>query len=265
MQLPRSRPLGPWLVLGAALAAAAYLWAAAVETTSRSFQIIGHGSALEPGSVTTTTIDPLLVAVGFAMLLAGVGAAAWWTSRRGGSSAWHLKAALALTVAGAVATTVVAVRTPEAPGVALDSTESVIDAMGAAGLECVRTDLPGKTPAFAAEETRCLVPWSAAVARGSLAGVVIDIWKDEERRREWLAAPTQVGGAALLGPTWLVRCEFRSICSQLQTALDGRLVLAPPGEHYDLTSWRYYEKPFPISVEHAITGHYAPEEDGETP
>ena len=265
METTRSRLLGPWLVLCAALAVAGYLWIAAVETTSRTFQIIGHGTALEPGSVTTTSIDPVPLGLGSAVLVAGSGVATWWASRSAGRSTLGLRLMLALALAGVVVTTVVAVRTPEVPGVALDSTEDVIEAMGAAGLECVRADLPGRSPVFAAEETRCLVPWSAAATRGSLAGVVIDVWNDEEARRAWLASPTQVGGAALVGPSWLVRCEFRSMCSQLQTDLDGRLVLAPPGERYDLTSWRYYEKPFPISVEHAITGHFAPEEDAETP
>ncbi len=268
METPRSRPFGspgPWLVFGAALAVAAYLWVAAVERTSRSFLIVGNGQALDPGEATSTTIDPLLVALGFVMVLAGAGASAWWISRRGGPITWHRRAALVVVVIGAIVTTLVAVRTPRVPGTAFDSTDRVIEAMGAVGFDCVRTDLPGRTPDFAAEETRCLVPWSAAVARGSLAGVVIDMWKNDETRTDWLASPREVGGAALAGPTWLVRCEFRSICSQLQTDLGGRYVLPPPGEHYDLTSWRYYEKPFPISVEHAITGHYAPEADADAP
>lgn len=261
MQFPRLRISGPRLMVAAALAAAVYLWVAAVETTSRSFEIVGHGSALEPGSVTTTNVDPVQVGLGCAVLVIGVGVAAWWTSRSGGRSPWGLRLTLVLALAGAVVTTVVAVRTPEVPGASLDSTESVIEAMGTAGIECTRPDVPDRPAAFAAEEIRCLVPWSAAVVRGSLAGVVIDMWKDDGERRAWLAAPTEVGGAALVGPSWLVRCEFRSICSQLQTELGGRFVLAPPGEHYDLTSWRYYEKPFPISVEHAITGHFAPTEE----
>ncbi|MPZ68825.1 MAG: hypothetical protein GEU71_04780 [Actinobacteria bacterium] len=263
MQTFRSRPRRPWLVIAAALALAVYLWTRAVETSSRSFLIIGNGQALDPGEVTTTRIDPVLVALGFVALVLGLGVA-WLMSRRDGPSVWPL-AALALAVVGAVATTAAVVRAPEIPGAALESTESVIEAMGAAGLDCTRADPPDRPPGFASEEARCLVPWSAAVVRGGLAVVVIDLWKSAEARDDWMASPRDVGGAALAGSSWLVRCEFRSICAQFQTEAGGRFVLSPPGERYDLTSWRYYEKPFPISVEHAITGHYPPEEDAEAP
>lgn len=171
-------------------------------------------------------------------------------------------AGFVLVAVAIVSVAVVARGTPEVPGARLVASEHVATAMGTVGLTCEALDGGIARASFSSDERACLVDWSAAAVRGGKAVVVIDIWKDAATRDRWMASPVEVGTAAVAGPTWLFRCEFRSICALFQTRAGGLMVLPQPGDDFEILDHRYYEKPFPPSVEEGITGHFPPTDDG---
>jgi hypothetical protein len=222
---PRRPPRASFAALFVAIAASALLWQAATETITTSRRTIGNGTGRFEISEDHT--NRALAGAAFVVLLAGT--IAWILLHPGGKLKGKLlnlgpTAALLVLLPLVGGLLIIA---EESNDVAFDEYEyypqpdAILAALETAGIDCdhaASSHPRGKY--WRSPGAVCEIDTRAALNDGA-DKITIEMWEVGGRER-WTHEVANDDVYAVLGPTWLIRCEFQASCAQIQAAIGGR-------------------------------------------
>jgi hypothetical protein len=211
-----------WTLLVAGCAAGVAAWLVARDTTVRTRENFGHGYLVYRDVETTT--DPFLAATGVAAPLAGAGSCAILLARPSKRAAL----ASAILVVAAVGAAAAATHTwvTESQSLQFESHEyyagarEVAAEMARRDIGCDRTTESMIESEYFASALKCPVPAELAINDG-FDNASIRTWTSEEARDRWLGSIDRARINAVVGPTWMVKCEFESTCWEIQSKIGG--------------------------------------------
>jgi hypothetical protein len=212
-----------WGALVACAIATLVLWRTATRTTVRAGEFFGHGHL--PYEDITRTTDPWRFASAAGVLVLGV--AAWGILR---TTADRRRKLVYGGVAGvAVVATVLVTHTVVAASQRrhFDSHEFYADVKAVAAA-MARKDIPcsklteSSTVAsrYFAVAANCAISAELAINDG-FDDATIRVWVDEDARERWLEATNPEDVNAVVGPTWMVQCEFEATCWEIADKIGG--------------------------------------------
>lgn len=218
----RRRRAIAWALLVVGLAAGLAAWLGARETTVRSRESFGHGH-LAYRDIETTT-DPYLAAVAVAAPLAGIGSWSILLARASRRSTL-ISAVLTASVIGANAGVSYAV-VREAQRLSFESREyyagvrDVAAEMARRDIACARAIGATIDSMYFASALECPIHAELAINDG-FDDASIRSWASEDARDRWLGAIDPSDVNAVVGPTWIVLCEFEATCWEIQSNIGG--------------------------------------------
>ncbi|MDQ4027651.1 MAG: hypothetical protein M3214_06310 [Actinomycetota bacterium] len=219
----RSRRTIAWGLLVVGLVAGLAAWLSARETTVRDRESFGHGHL--PYRDVDTTTNPYLAAAAVAAPLAGIGSWALLLTH-GSRRSKVIYAALTVCVIGAGAGgTYAAVREAQRlhfePGEYYAGVRDVAAEMERRDIACARAAGATLDSSYFGTALDCAIPAELAINDG-FDDASIRTWTSEDARDRWLRAAEPAAVNAVVGPTWIVVCEFEATCWEIQSKIGGR-------------------------------------------
>jgi hypothetical protein len=208
------------LVAGCATGVAA--WLGARDTTVRTRESFGHGHLIYRDVETTT--DPYLAAAAVAAPLAGVGVCALLLARPSRPATLVSATVFVVVLGAAAAVTYSWVKESQRlrfqPREYYDGPRDVAAAMARRDIGCGRIIEATIDSEYFSTALDCQIPAELAINDG-FDNASIRTWASEDARDRWLGSRDPSDVNAVVGPTWMVMCEFESTCWEIQSKIGG--------------------------------------------
>ncbi len=213
-----------WGALVAGIVLAVVLWQQAFGTVVETH--VNYGHARLRYETTERTANPGLAASAVAAGLTG--ATIWAAWARGWSGRSRALVIVVGVIGLAVAVPTTYVRADRVGELSFPDTERyesvgvVASHMEQAGIPCAELrPLERSDSRYVRRMAACPIEAELAIDDG-FDDATIGMWIDDEALEQWRRRTNSSDLSAVIGPTWLVVCEFESTCSEIQYKIGGR-------------------------------------------